>query len=286
MRGGARVRAGVDFPSVGGHLRSSTWALLALWLVAPAPAQALDLPDPTALAERFFERLYGFDALEAYEVRGGRVPIHFALARRWREGKAEIFIKIQAPRAVSKWAVLLRHSGRRSDDLFVFVPYIGSDGRVFRVTAILAQEQALSGGLPLGEISPIAPGELAYARLPDRQVGGEPCYVVAGEPRHRGLGFERVELAISPESGMALESRYYAGSRETRRVLISPDEIGDFGERRLPVRRRIVMSASLDPETDKPRIVELILRNLVLEPNLPDWLFTKHNLRVQHFPSF
>ena len=50
-------------------------------------------------------------------------------------------------------------------------------------------------------------------------------------------------------------------------------------EASLPAQRRI---QSLPSGPD----VELTLRNLMIHPDLPDRLFTEHNLRVQRFPSF
>jgi hypothetical protein len=92
-------------------------------------------------------------------------------------------------------------------------------------------------------------------------------------------GFDRVELALSPSSGLALRARYFRNSNEIRRVLVSPVDVRDYGDRRLPVRRRI----SAPPDDG---VTELVLRNLVLDPVLPESLFTRHNLRVQRFPSF
>jgi hypothetical protein len=277
---------------VAGALDALSRALLTLGIAgAAAPVWALDADSPTALGELHFARLQGFDAVEAYELRqGGRLRASFAVARRWRGNQAELFIKFQTPRAASRVAVLLRHSGSRSDDLFVYLPGAGSGGgRVYRATAILPEEQVISGLLPLGELRPIGPGELEFTRLPDREVQGERCSVVAGRPRHRGLGFDRVELAISPKSGVALESRYFVGSRETRRTLIAPEDFGNFGERSLPVRRRLFPGtrASDAPGGAEPEpVAELLLRNLMLDPELPERLFSVHNLRMQHFPGF
>ena len=277
---------------VAGLLNALARALLTVGLAgAIAPAWALEADTATALGELHFARLQGFDALAAYELRqGGRLRASFVVARRWRGKQADLFIRFQAPRAASRVAVLLRHSGSRSDDLFVYLPGAGSGGgRVYRATAILPEEQVVSGLLPLGELRPIGSGELEYARLPDRQVEGERCSVIVGRPRHRGLGFDRVELTISPRNGVALESRYYVGSRETRRTLISPEDFESFGERSLPVRRRLFRStppraapARAEPEP----VAELLLRKLMLDPELPDRLFSVHNLRTQHFPGF
>ena len=252
-------------------------AVLALALVdAAAAADAIEAADAKTLADAHFEQMYGFDALEAYQSRRGLLRTTFVVARGWREGRAKILIDIDAPVSFSKWALLILHNRDRSDDLFAYVPFWR---RVLRLSAIQMESQVLFDVLPLGELRPIVPGELGYSRAPDEQVQGEHCYVVKGRPLHRGLGFDQIELAISANSGFALRTRYFSGAKETRRVLISPADVVDFGGRRLPVRRRIVTPPTAG-------VTELTLVNLLLDPELPDRLFTTHNLRVQRFPSF
>ncbi len=254
--------------------------LLMLAFVLPttptAALEAADVDDPTNLADAYFAQLYGFDALEAYESIRGPARATFSVARRWQNGRAKILIDVQAPDSFSKWALLLLHNRSRSDDLFAYIP---SWRRVHRLTAIDLEMQVLFQVLSLGEFRPIAPGELEYARLPEAEVEGETCDVIEGRPRHRGLGFDRVELAISPRSGLALRTVFFKGSNEIRRILVSPADIREYGKRRLPVRRRIS-----SPPADG--VTELVLRNLILDPVLPDSMFTHHNLRVQRFPSF
>jgi hypothetical protein len=47
----------------------------------------------------------------------------------------------------------------------------------------------------------------------------------------------------------------------------------------LPTRRRI------ETRTTRERL-DLVLRNLMIDPVLPDRLFTSHSLRYQRFPTF
>jgi len=168
------------------------------------------------------------------------------------------------------------HNRNRSDDLFAYIP---AWRRVHRLSAIDLEVQVIFQLLSLGEIRPIARGELEYVRLPDAEIEGQACQVVEGRPQHRGLGFDRVELAISPISGLALQSLFFKGSNLIRRILVSPEDIRDYQGRLLPVRRRIT-----SPPDDE--VTELILRNLMLDPVLPNSVFTHHNLRVQRFPGF
>jgi hypothetical protein len=126
---------------------------------------------------------------------------------------------------------------------------------------------------------PFLPGELHYERLPDESIRGELCYVLALRPASAALGYDRVELAISTGTGVALRERYFRNGSESLRVRVHPEEARKYEDRWLPAQRRI---QSLPSGPD----VELTLRNLMIHPDLPDRLFTEHNLRVQRFPSF
>ena len=97
-------------------------ALLVNLALPITPVRALEESDPTALADAYFEQLYGFNALEAYESIRGPARAVFAVARRWTRGSAKILIDVQAPDSFSKWALLMFHNRERSDDLFAYVP--------------------------------------------------------------------------------------------------------------------------------------------------------------------
>lgn len=246
-------------------------------VMQPLPADLAAAPDPAELAESHFARLYGFDAVEAYESRHGPARLTFGVARAWRDGRAKLLLDVFTPDAFSKWALLLLHNDRRSDDLFVYFPDFPFR-LVRRVSAIQLQKQVLFDVLPLGELRPIASGELAYTLLGRVSLAGEPCWLVEGRPLHRGLDFDRVELAISERSGFALRTTYFVRDREIRSVHVAPGDLRPFQERLLPERRSI-----RTPGSDEPTV--LSLRNIMLDPDLPDTLFTHHNLRVQRFPG-
>ena len=60
---------------------------------------------------------------------------------------------------------------------------------------------------------------------------------------------------------------------------MAPQDYREYEGRRLPWRRRIVDLPDQAP-------TEVLLRNIVVDTPLPDALFTRHNLKVQRFPSF
>ncbi len=256
-------------------LRTRALPLVAA-LAAGAPlAHAFNDSELAALGDGHFARLYGFDALEAYRARRGRASASFVVMRRWQGGQAQVLIDVREPSSFRKWAILMLQRGHRSDDLFAYIP---AWRRVQRLNPGLLQ-QPIFDLISLGDLRPISPGELAYVRLPNERVEGELCVVLEGRPLHRGLGFERVELALSGESGFALRTRYFRGDREMRRVLISPGDLRRFGGRELPSRRRILV----DPEGE-PTVVDLV--NVMVDPLLPARLFSPQSLKSQHFPSF
>jgi hypothetical protein len=254
-------------------------------LAAPSVARATgedppSSPEPSAeeLGSRWFDQMFGFDAMEAYEARSKAHRVEFVVLRKWNGPAAELLIDLRAPRAVSSWAYLFRHNPGRPDDLFIY-----SSG-LRRVRRIPPPRMSfplpfLGAALSVLNFRPFLPGELLYERLPDVAIQGEPCYGLALRPASPALGFDRVELAISRRTGVALRERYFRKGSETLRVRVRPEAAHRYEDRWLPEQRRI-QSLPTGPE------VELTLRNLMIQPALPDRLFTEHNLRVQRFPSF
>ncbi len=255
---------------------------LIVFALAPTPALAAIPDDPTELAEAYFDESERFDAFVTYEVRKGPVRGLFTLARRWREGLAELVFDIREPVSFAKWALLARQTRGGSDDLFV---YIGEAGvpisrRVRRIAAPDLERQAVYGVFALGDFRPFAKGELRYEAAPDSVVAETPCRVVTGHPvAARALGFERVELAFAAETGLLLESRYFRDGKEFRRISIPPDAYQLIDGRRLPM-RRIARSWPDSGET------ELVMQRLLETPDLPDELFSHKNLVAQRFPDF
>ena len=245
--------------------------------VTPAEDAVPTPADARELGEGWFRQLQGFDALEAYEARAGGRRAEFVVARRWHEGRAQIVVDVRKPRAFAKIALLFLQNRDRSDDFFIYWPFLR---RVRRMTAAKLEGGLLPFGryVTLADVRPVLPGELDYRRLPDTEVEGEPCYVVEGRPAGRWLGFDSMELALSKRTGVALRTETHRG-KEVRRVLVSPKDVRLFEGRYLPMRRRLEVSPS-------GLTAEVILRNLMIDPPLPDHLFSKQSLLTQRFPSF
>jgi hypothetical protein len=261
-------------------LRHIPIAAAALLLVA-TPGFALERrdsdPEAAALAQRWFDQLLGFDALEAYIAGSGREHVGFAVARKWENGLARIVIKVQEPAALADLGVLILQNHDRSDDFFVYLDFMR---KVRRMRAPKFDFPIAVGGgrLPYAEFRPFLPSELSHRLLTDEMIAGERCRVIESRPLGRGFQFDRLEHALSTRTGVALRTRYFARDREISRIDVDPADVKEHLGRFLPGRRRVRVEDS--------RRYDLVLVNLMIDPALPDRLFTSHSLRFQKFPRF
>lgn len=243
----------------------------------PAPA----IVDPAALAESYFDEAERFDGFLTYEVKRGPARALFTIARRWRNGLAEVVFDIREPTAFSKWAVLLRENRGGSDDLFAYIDNTGTvlDRGIRRLASAQLERHAFFDLLAIGDYRPTPRGELVYESGPDERLDGVACHVAIASAPKASFGYDRIELAFAADTGLLLETRFMQGDREMRRLSTAPRDFKDVGGRRLPF-RRIAHSWADDGET------EILLERVVEAPDLPDGLFSELNLRMQHFPEF
>jgi hypothetical protein len=242
------------------------------------PAESARSPSGEELAERWFEQSLGFDALEAYEARSGNFTIGFVVARKWGPAGQRMLVDVVDPPELKDYAFLfLPHPGP-SLDTWIYLPFLR---KVWRIPSIVIELPVPTAGVtfPIGALRRFRPGELEHERLPDQVQGGASCYVVESRPTDPGAGFERMRLVLSKESGVALETTFFRDGRELQRTTVAPEHVRQFSGRWLPVRRHV-------EQADGGGSGELVLRNLMVQPELPDRLFTQHNLRVQRFPFF
>lgn len=246
-----------------------------------APAFDPATADATALAETYFDEAQRFDAFLTYEVTRGPARAVFTVARRWKDGLAELMFDVREPAEFDRWAALVRQTRGGSDDLFFYVDRTGSssDRRVRRIAAAQLERHAFFDMLAIGDYRPTSRGELSYSAGPDELQGEVPCRVVIGTTPAPYLGFDRLELVFAKQSGLLLEERYFLGAHVIRRLTSKPEDFRDVDGRRLAFHR----TARTWPD-DGPTEIRLLA---ALEtPDLPDNLFSALNLRVQHFPKF
>ena len=249
---------------------------------AAIPRDALPAPvvdEPTALAEAYFDETERFDALMTYEVKRGPARTLFTVARRWRDGLAELLFDVREPPSFDKWAMLLRETRGGSDDLFYYAGN-ASDRRVHRLASSQIERQALFELIAIGDYRPTARGELTYEAAPDEQLDSVPCHVVIARAPGGYLGFDSLQLVFAADTKLLLQSRFMRGSKEVRRLTTSPGDYQEMEGRRLAMRRVAKRWADDGGET------EILLKRVLETADLPDGLFSHLNLRVQHFPDF
>jgi outer membrane lipoprotein-sorting protein len=248
---------------------------------SPAPSASDAAPavlDAGALAERYFDETERFDAVLTYEVRRGPAHAALGIARRWRDGLAEVLFDIREPPEFAKWAMLMRQTRGGSDDLFVYGDN-DTGRRVLRLSSQILEREAVFELLALGDYRPTPRGELAYESAPDESLDTVRCNVVIARSRHADLGFDELELFFAADSGLLLQTRFVRGGREVRRLTSTPADYRDIGGHRLPF-RRVAKRWADGGET------EILLQRAVETPDLPDGLFSDLNLRLHHFPHF
>jgi len=247
-------------------------------LAAPVPDFDPAAVPPDVLAERYFDEAQRFDAFLTYEVTHGPARAVFTVARRWRDGLAELIFDVREPHDFEKWAALLRQTRGGSDDLFLYAGS-ASDRRIRRLAAPQVERHAFFDMLAIGDYRPTARGELDYANGDDETLGTVPCRVVVATTPAPILGFERMELVFSKSAGLLLEERYFRGGREIRRLTSKPEDFRDVEGRRVPFHR----VARTWPDSGP---TEIALLHVLETADLPDDLFSSLNLKKQHFPEF
>lgn len=259
--------------------------LLLAALAAPAAAQSPAEPEPEALAQAWFDQLFGGDAVEIWKTEWAGRELVFAVARRWQAGRPELFVHILAPRAYDELNFLLRDRKKDEPELLYYrTPKMFPGGRkAARVmpTSVPTPLERLpfAEGMPaMADISPPRASEYSFTRLPDANVANRPCRVIEGRAQARDLGFDRVRFSLAKETGVALETVWLKGDEIVRRVDIEPGAAQDNGGRFLPTRRSVELPGS--------GTQVFTLGQLMLDPDFPDQLFTTQNLKLGRFPSY
>src|SRR5258705_2428749 len=135
------------------------------------------------------------------------------------------------------------------------------------------------GGLPtLADLWPQQLSDYTYARLPDETLENVKCQVLESRPKRRDGGFDRIVTVLTPDSHVALETRWLRGDKVVRLDRVGVKDIDTSQGRPVAVRHEIVRGS------DAPQIV--VVGRFSLDPVLPDQIFTTANLRIGRFPSY
>ena len=268
--------------------RSTVTWLAALAILATTPlarAESAAEPAPEALAQAWFDQLHGGNAVGVWTTEWAGGEIVFGVARRWQDGRPEVFVRIFKPRVYDELNFLLRErSNARLELLYYRTPKLFPAGskaaRVMPATVPPPLERLpIAEGLPaLVDIAPARASDYTFTRLPDARVANRPCRVIEGRPRAADLGFDVVRYSLANETGVALETAWLKGGELVRRVDVDPAAVREYEGRFLPTRTSV--------ERPGASTQVFSLSALRLDPPLPDQLFTTQNLKLGHFPSY
>jgi hypothetical protein len=264
--------------------------LVALALALPAraqsPAEAPPAePAPEALAQAWFDQLFGGDAFEIWQTEWSGESLSYGVARRWQEGRPELFVHIVAPRAYDELNFLLRERDeQRFEILYYRTPKLFPGGsKTARVMPIAKpgplERLPFAPGLPvIAELVPAHSGEYTWSRLPATRIKTADCRVIEGRPLAADRGFDRVVLALARETGVALDTKWFQGASLVRHVTTAPADVRDEDGRFLPIRRSV--------EQPGQEIQDFVSLRLMLDPVFPEQLFTTQNLKTGRFPTY
>ncbi len=266
---------------------SFTWFAALALVAAPALArcEAGAEPAPEALAQAWFDQLHGGNAVGVWTTEWAGGELVFGIARRWQDGRPEVFVHIVAPRAYDELNFLLRErADARRELLYYRTPKLfpggGKAARVMpAVVPDLLERLPFAQGLPaIVDVEPTRAADYSFTRLADARVANRPCRVIEGRPRAADLGFDLVRYSLASETGVALETAWLRAGEIVRRVEVDPEAVRDYDGRFLPTRR------SVERPGNSTQVFSLT--TLRLDPPLPDQLFTTQNLKLGHFPSY
>jgi hypothetical protein len=263
------------------------FALILAFLASGSAARAEGEtePPPEALAQAWFDQLWGADAVELWTTDWSGQSLSYGVARHWQAGRPEVFVSVLAPHTYVELNFLLRErDDARLEILYYRTPKLFPLGRkAARVmpvgTTTPLERLPFAPGMPaISEIRPVRAADYTFTRLPDEIVAKQPCRVIEARPRATDLGFDRVVYSLARETGVALETRWFDRGKPLRRVTTRPSEVRDESGRFLPA-RLTVDHVGLETQ-------QFVLKRLMLDPVFPDKQFTTQNLKMGRFPSY
>lgn len=272
-------------------MRSALLALLALGLLAAAPATARAAEpgaEPTAeqLAAAAFEQRFGGNVVEVWKTDWDGLTLVLGVARRWEGGKPDVLLRVLDPYKYKTLGFLLKE--RKNDQPSVtyyrskemFPPSRKTGRNLDVVVASWIERLPFIQGLPaLADLWPQPVSEFTHRRLPDETLQDVRCYVLESVPKRKDGGYDRVVTVLAPDSNVALEKRWLRGEKIVRVDRVLRKDI-DTAQGRPYARRHEIEQAGGGPA----QIIDVA--NYSLDPVMPDQIFTTANLRIGRFPTY
>lgn len=265
-------------------VRSALLAVLATATAFASTASAAELSGDQ-LAAAAAEQRFGGNTVEVWQTDWRGLQLTLGMARRWQSGEPEVLLRVLEPHKYETLAFLLKQ--RKNDD--PSVTYYRSskmfppDRRTGRTLDVVVgswiERLPFVIGLPtLADLWPRPASDFTHRRLNDETLEGVRCRVLESTPKKHDPAYERIVAVLTPDTHVALETRFMRGNTVVRLDRVRMKDIETTEGRPVARRHEIVQGK------DEPQIV--VVARYSLDPVLPDQLFTSSNLRIGRFPSY
>jgi hypothetical protein len=213
--------------------------------------------------------------------------VAFVLARRWTDGRAEIFLRTTAPRGVELSYLIRTDPGRGAEVRTAVQRLPRGGGGFFRRRLDAVDWLPLGAGLASGNAATVGgevavpllvPQNFSHELLGEEVVEGEPCTLVRSRAAQPNRWFTHAVLWLSKRTNVALRTVYFRGEDELRRVSVAPSDVMNYEGGFMPRSRRI--------ETADGKVAVAVLRDLTFGPPLPDRIFSERYLSHGRMPPF
>jgi hypothetical protein len=264
-----------------------TIALLLILALAGSARAVEDGAEPTAeaLASAWLQQRFGGDAIEIWSTTWAAQELVYGVARRWNGAKPEVLLRVLKPYQWEELGFLMRERADGGAQIVYYrSPKLFPAGKkAARVMPIakpdLIERLPFAPGLPvISTVFPSRVEDFTFTRLPDAEVFGQPCRVVEGRLKQPQETFDSFVALLSRESGVALDTQWRRKDKLVRRVTAAPEDVKDWGDRKLPSRFVVEIPGQSNQEF---RLV-----SFRTDIALPDQLFKDSNLKTGRFPSY
>ena len=276
-------------------LRAS--ALVALALVAPADARAIDAKaaihedavppglTPSEIYDKVLENRLRSFFQEIRLISGDRTgrTQTMELEVSWQDYRDEndesvegilskAFVTYTAPFDLRYYAYLLIRRDDRVDDQFAYFPSFRKARRVN-----LRKQNVFGTDFSVDDVIPAELQDSDYKRLPDELVDGVPAFVIEGIPRQSSTSsYSRFLIHVDRNRFIPLQTRYWnSAGVEVKELKVDVESIRPVGDIHLPMR-----ATMRDLRNDSYTTLEIL--DFVANPELPDSTFEAGRLNFSH----
>lgn len=194
------------------------WILLALAISLPAQADEMqqifdcmraNIPQTLRIQDI---------VLDATDRSGGTRSLRGRLYAKREQGLVRVMLRVSEPSNIAGAAYLVRESGQREDDMYVFLPAVN---RVRHVTGNFANGSLLGTDFSYAEVKLLQnafTGAAARLEAPDK-IDKRPVHVLLLRPaKTEGAPYSSMRIWVDQKTCVALKAEFYNGDTPRKRL--------------------------------------------------------------------